>query len=165
MLTNPTVPPSVQGSRLFVKVADGTGSGNIFPKVVDLGEVGVVAGEWHALVIWHKRSSAYLFNKDQLEASLLPTDVLAPFYLDMCCFRITCYVLVFNTFSVAVKARFTRKYAPREQYHQLSIHQPSKEHLSAQGPPMEQKLRVTTLFDQSEPLKARKYGDLALITF
>lgn len=61
--------PVAQGSRLFVTVADCKGSGQIQQKVMDLGEVGLIAGKWHAVVICHKRSSALLFNKDQLEAS------------------------------------------------------------------------------------------------
>lgn len=37
--------------------------------VTDMGEMGFVGGRWHALVIRHKRSTALMFNKDQLEAS------------------------------------------------------------------------------------------------
>lgn len=62
---------SMQGSHLFVEVADGKGRGNFQPRVVDIGEVGLVSGRWHALVIWHRRSSALLFNKDKLEASVV----------------------------------------------------------------------------------------------
>lgn len=68
-LLTQALPPVLQGLRLFVQVTDGRGGGQIPPKVVDLGEVGFLAGKWHALVIWHKRSSALLFNKDHLEAS------------------------------------------------------------------------------------------------
>lgn len=59
----------LQDSRIFVAVADGGGDGPIRPTVVDIGEAGLISGGWHALVISHRRSSALLFNKDQLEAS------------------------------------------------------------------------------------------------
>lgn len=54
---------------MFVAVADGKGGGHVQPTVVDIGEVGLICGEWKCLVILHKRSSALLFNKDQLEVS------------------------------------------------------------------------------------------------
>lgn len=61
----------LQDSHLFVAVADGGGDEPIQPKVVDMGEAGLVNGRWHALVISHRRSSTLLFNKDQMEASTL----------------------------------------------------------------------------------------------
>lgn len=68
-LLTPALPTFLQDSRLFVQVTDGKGGGQVPPKVVDLGQVDFIPGEWHALVIWHKRSSALLFNKDHLEAN------------------------------------------------------------------------------------------------
>lgn len=59
----------MQDSRLFVAVADGLKSGQVQAMATDLGQMGFVGGRWHALVIRHKRSSALMFNKDQLEAS------------------------------------------------------------------------------------------------
>lgn len=50
-------------------VADGRRSGQVQTMATDMGEMGFVSGRWHALVIRHKRSSALMFNKDQLEAS------------------------------------------------------------------------------------------------
>lgn len=50
-------------------VADGKTGGSSPPKVVDIGDLGLIGGSWHALVIWHKRSSALLFKKDQLEVT------------------------------------------------------------------------------------------------
>lgn len=60
---------AIQGSRLFVVVADGKRSGQVQTMATDMGEMGFVGGRWHALVIRHKRSNALMFNKDQLEAS------------------------------------------------------------------------------------------------
>lgn len=59
----------MQNSRLFVAVADGKGGEHVQPKVVEIGEAGLISGGWHALVISHRRSSTLLFSKDQLEAS------------------------------------------------------------------------------------------------
>lgn len=59
----------MQDSHLVVEVADGKGGGHVQPRVVDMGDVGLIHGRWHALVIYHRRSNALLFNKDQLEAS------------------------------------------------------------------------------------------------
>lgn len=169
MLTNPTVPPAIQGSRLFVEVADGTGGGNILPKVVDLGEVGLVAGEWHALVIWHKRSSAYLFNKDYLEASLLPAYVLAPWvcalHVNARCFRVPCSVLCLIHSFAAANSRFTCNYAPREQYrHQISVHQPARVDIPGQGPPRRAKVidhnilkYCTATRETASPISRRGY--------
>lgn len=53
----------------MVVVADGKGGGHIQTRVVDMGDVGLTSGKWHALIISHKRSSALLFNSDQLEVS------------------------------------------------------------------------------------------------
>lgn len=41
-------------------------AGDLQPRIVDIG-VELSNGKWHAIVIWHKRSTPLLFNKDQLE--------------------------------------------------------------------------------------------------
>lgn len=59
----------MQGSQLFVAVADGNGGQRIQPNVVEIGKAGLMGGRWHALFISHRRSNALRFSKDQLEAS------------------------------------------------------------------------------------------------
>lgn len=58
---------TLQASHLLIAVADGKGGAQVQKKVEDIGDLGLVDGEWHKLIILHKRSSALLFNRDQLE--------------------------------------------------------------------------------------------------